>query len=120
MILWVFIALIVIFIVLPFIFHAVTIVLWAAIAGVFFGGLARLIIPGKQNIGLLATIACGWVGSLVGGVIGGGLWGFHHNHHHFATILIEIGVSAVAVLGWSGTHRKQAVTGPQHHRVIDI
>jgi uncharacterized membrane protein YeaQ/YmgE (transglycosylase-associated protein family) len=121
MILYVFLALIVLFIVLPIIGAAVTWVIWTAIVGIFLGGLARLIIPGRQNIGILATIVCGWVGSLVGGAIGSGVWGFHHNHHHFATLLIEIGVSAVAVLGWSATHRKPIAASDSHqHRVIDI
>jgi uncharacterized membrane protein YeaQ/YmgE (transglycosylase-associated protein family) len=119
MILWVFALLIVLFIVLPIIGAAIGWVIWTAVVGVLLGGLARLIIPGRQNIGVLATIVCGWIGSLVGGAIGSGLWGFHHNHHHFATLLIEVGVSAVAVLGWSSTHRTAVPTGSTH-RIIDI
>jgi uncharacterized membrane protein YeaQ/YmgE (transglycosylase-associated protein family) len=120
MILWVFGALVVIFVVLPIVGAAISWVLWTAIVGVFLGGLARLIIPGRQNIGVLATIACGWIGSLAGGAIGTSLWGFHHNHHHFETLLIEIAISAVAVLGWSTTHRKPISAANQHHRVIDV
>lgn len=119
MILWVFGALVILFVLLPLVGAAISWVVWTALVGIFLGGVARLIIPGRQNIGVLATIACGWVGSLVGGAIGSGLWGFHHNHHHFATLLIEIGVSAVAVLGWSRTHRT-AINPPTHHMVIDI
>ncbi len=39
------------------------------VAGLIIGALARLIKPGKQNIGLLATLALGLVGSVIGGVI---------------------------------------------------
>jgi len=39
------------------------------VAGLIIGVLARLIKPGKQNIGLLATLALGLVGSVIGGVI---------------------------------------------------
>ena len=39
------------------------------IAGLIIGALARLIKPGKQNLGILATLALGLVGSLIGGVI---------------------------------------------------
>jgi uncharacterized membrane protein YeaQ/YmgE (transglycosylase-associated protein family) len=119
MVLVVFAALIVLFVILPLIGAAIGWVIWTAIVGILLGGLARLIIPGRQNIGILATIVCGWIGSLVGGAIGSGVWGFHHNHHHFATLLIEIGVSAVAVLGWSTTHRKP-VSSSRAHRIIDI
>ena len=39
------------------------------VAGLIIGALARLIKPGKQNLGLLATLALGLVGSLIGGLI---------------------------------------------------
>jgi uncharacterized membrane protein YeaQ/YmgE (transglycosylase-associated protein family) len=39
------------------------------IAGLVIGVLARLIKPGKQNLGLLATLVLGLVGSVIGGVI---------------------------------------------------
>ncbi len=39
------------------------------VAGLIIGALARLIKPGKQNLGLLATLALGLVGSVIGGVI---------------------------------------------------
>ena len=39
------------------------------VAGLIIGALARLIKPGKQDLGLLATLGLGLVGSLIGGVI---------------------------------------------------
>ncbi|WP_104116805.1 GlsB/YeaQ/YmgE family stress response membrane protein [Arthrobacter sp. B1805] len=39
------------------------------IAGLIIGALARLIKPGKQNLGLLATLLLGLVGSIIGGSI---------------------------------------------------
>lgn len=39
------------------------------VAGLIIGALARLIKPGKQNLGLLATLGLGLVGSLIGGFI---------------------------------------------------
>lgn len=39
------------------------------VAGLIIGALARLIKPGKQNLGLLATLLLGLVGSIIGGVI---------------------------------------------------
>ena len=39
------------------------------VAGLIIGALARLIKPGRQNLGLLATLGLGLVGSLIGGVI---------------------------------------------------
>lgn len=39
------------------------------IAGLIIGALARLIKPGKQNLGLIATLLLGLAGSVIGGVI---------------------------------------------------
>ncbi|MFS3128786.1 GlsB/YeaQ/YmgE family stress response membrane protein [Nocardioides sp. Bht2] len=39
------------------------------VAGLIIGALARLIKPGKQNLGILATLLLGIVGSLIGGTI---------------------------------------------------
>jgi len=39
------------------------------VAGLVIGALARLIKPGKQSLGLLATLGLGVVGSLIGGLI---------------------------------------------------
>jgi len=39
------------------------------IAGLIIGALARLLLPGRQKIGLLWTLALGVVGSVIGGAI---------------------------------------------------
>ena len=117
MILWVFVGLLVLFVVLPLVGFAIWWVVSMLLIGIIFGGLARLIIPGRQNIGVFATIVCGWVGAFVGGIVGAIIWGRHHDR--FATLLVEIGVSALAVLGWSAAHRNE-ITAPESHRVIDI
>ena len=43
--------------------------LWWLIIGLIAGALARLIMPGKDPMGLLATIVLGVLGSLVGGFV---------------------------------------------------
>jgi uncharacterized membrane protein YeaQ/YmgE (transglycosylase-associated protein family) len=49
------------------------------VAGLVIGVLARLIKPGRQNLGILATLGLGLVGSIIGGLIAswlgtGGIW----------------------------------------------
>lgn len=39
------------------------------VAGLIIGALARLLKPGKQNLGLLATLLLGLAGSVIGGVV---------------------------------------------------
>lgn len=43
---------------------------WLALTGLIIGGLGRLILPGRQNIGLLTTALIGIAASLLGGVLG--------------------------------------------------
>jgi uncharacterized membrane protein YeaQ/YmgE (transglycosylase-associated protein family) len=43
------------------------------VAGLIIGALARLLMPGKQKIGLLWTLALGLAGSLIGGTIANAL-----------------------------------------------
>ena len=45
------------------------------IAGLIVGAVARLLVPGRQNMGILMTIVLGIVGAIVGGFIAGLLFG---------------------------------------------
>src|SRR5690348_7387669 len=47
------------------------------IVGLIAGALARLLVPGKDPMGIFATIVLGIVGSFVGGFLGWAL--FHHD-----------------------------------------
>lgn len=96
----VFVALVVIFVVLPLVGVALWWLLSTLFVGLIVGALGRLIIPGPTPIGLLPTVACGLVGALIGGAIGRAIGG------HFVTILVEIGVAAAAVAFWDVTHRR--------------
>ena len=40
------------------------------VIGLIAGAVARLLIPGKQDIGVIATIVVGMIGSFVGGFLG--------------------------------------------------
>ena len=41
-----------------------------ALFGLVAGAIARMIVPGRQTLGCLATMAIGLVGALIGGLIG--------------------------------------------------
>ncbi|MDQ3997267.1 MAG: hypothetical protein M3303_09640 [Gemmatimonadota bacterium] len=43
--------------------------LWWALVGLVVGALARLILPGKQEISLLGTVGAGVAAALLGGIV---------------------------------------------------
>lgn len=45
-------------------------IIWFIILGLIAGALARLLVPGKDSMGILGTILLGMVGSFVGGFLG--------------------------------------------------
>ena len=45
-------------------------VIWFIVLGLIAGALARLLVPGKDSLGLLGTMVLGMVGSFVGGFLG--------------------------------------------------
>lgn len=84
--------LLVVFVVLPLVGMALWFIISTAVVGLVIGALGRLIVPGKQSISILATIAIGIAGSLIGSAIGHivGVGGF-------GTVLLELGVAAAGV-----------------------
>jgi uncharacterized membrane protein YeaQ/YmgE (transglycosylase-associated protein family) len=44
-------------------------IVWLIITGLIVGAIARLVVPGRNPIGILMTILLGVVGALVGGLI---------------------------------------------------
>ncbi len=86
------VVLIVLFIVFPIIGLAISTIISSIIVGLVIGALGRLVIPGRQAIGLLATVMLGLIGSVVGGFIGR-----HVFHIGSLSILLEIGIAAAAV-----------------------
>ncbi|HEY3631646.1 MAG TPA: hypothetical protein VGL21_12130 [Jatrophihabitantaceae bacterium] len=87
------VVLLVLVVVLPIVGWALWLLISAALVGAIIGGLARLVLPGKQEIGFFSTIVIGWIGSLIGSLIGRHL--FHVGG--FLTVLCEIAVAAVLV-----------------------
>jgi uncharacterized membrane protein YeaQ/YmgE (transglycosylase-associated protein family) len=69
------------------------------VIGLIVGLVARLLVPGRDNIGILGTILLGIVGSFVGGF----LWELVEYHHietnHFQTVgIFGSIIGAVVVL----------------------
>jgi len=52
----------------------ITLIVWA-VFGLVVGLIARAVFPGRQSMGLLATMAVGVVGSFVGGILASLIFG---------------------------------------------
>src|SRR5262249_50585643 len=50
--------------------------MWWLIVGLVAGALARLLVPGRQPMGLVMTLVLGLAGSLLGGLISAALFGY--------------------------------------------
>jgi uncharacterized membrane protein YeaQ/YmgE (transglycosylase-associated protein family) len=69
----------------------------AIVVGLIVGALARLIMPGKQNIGVIMTIALGVLGSLIGSWVTYQV-GYSNSNGGFAIIPFLVGVVVAVVL----------------------
>lgn len=71
------------------------------VAGIIIGPLARLVLPGRQNIGLGMTIVLGAVGAIVGGFIYEAFGGTDTSGIDWIRLVIQVGVAAVVVVLYS-------------------
>lgn len=72
-------------------------ILSALFVGLIIGALARLVMPGKQNIGVLMTILLGAAGSLIGSWVTYQI-GYANSNGGFAIIPFLVGVVVAIVL----------------------
>jgi len=76
-------------------------IIWLCIIGLIVGAIARLLLPGRDNIGVLGTILLGIVGSFVGGFLEN-LWKYHtvsvHSFHAVGLIGSVIGAFVLLLL----------------------
>jgi uncharacterized membrane protein YeaQ/YmgE (transglycosylase-associated protein family) len=67
------------------------------VAGLIIGLLARLILPGRQRIGLLWTLALGVIGSLIGGTIANALRSGSIWELNFVGFVAAVGASVIVL-----------------------
>ena len=73
-----------------------SIIAWL-IVGLIAGALARLIMPGRDPMGIVMTIILGIVGSFVGGLVSWAIWGSDNGRFQPAGLLLSI-LGAILVL----------------------
>ncbi|MCL6537081.1 MAG: hypothetical protein K6T28_00575 [Acidothermus sp.] len=93
------------FVVLPLVGMALWALISAAIVGLIVGGLGRLVIPGRQQLSLWATMLLGWIGSVVGGFIADRL--LHVGA--ILTLLVQIAIAALLIWFFAGTRSRSGL-----------
>ncbi|MGW4649825.1 GlsB/YeaQ/YmgE family stress response membrane protein [Kitasatospora sp. NPDC004289] len=71
--------------------------LWALIAGLVIGLLAKLVLPGRQPIPLWLTVILGAIGGLAGNALASGLGVRDTGGIDWIRHLLQIGVAAVLI-----------------------
>jgi uncharacterized membrane protein YeaQ/YmgE (transglycosylase-associated protein family) len=72
-------------------------IILAIIVGAIIGVVARLVMPGKQNIGMIMTVVLGAVGGLIGSALSA-QFGYHNANGGIAWIPFFVGVGAAVIL----------------------
>jgi uncharacterized membrane protein YeaQ/YmgE (transglycosylase-associated protein family) len=76
----------------------------AIVFGAIIGVVARILLPGKQQIGLIVTVLIG-VGAAVAGTWAANRWSLHSTHstlvagHHYdwLVVAVQVGIAVVGV-----------------------
>jgi uncharacterized membrane protein YeaQ/YmgE (transglycosylase-associated protein family) len=82
------------------------------VAGILIGIIARLVLPGRQRIGVLMTVLAGLLGSIAGGLIAswlgtGGIWELNFLGFVCAVGAAVLFVAAAEGLQLGGGDRRQ-------------
>lgn len=71
--------------------------IWWLIIGLIAGALARLIMPGRDAMGIIATMLLGILGSVLGGLVSWAIWGADDRGFQPGGLLLSI-LGAILVL----------------------
>ena len=100
----------------------VGLIIYLLVIGIVASYLARLLVPGRDPMSFLQTVALGIIGSFIGGLLGYVL--FNHDLDEGALqasgIIGSIVGAVIALLIWRMLHREDrdaAVAGPRHRPV---
>lgn len=68
------------------------------VLGIIIGPLARLVVPGRQSIGIFMTIVIGAIGGIGGGLLYGAFGGTDTSGIDWIKLFVQVGVAAVLVI----------------------
>lgn len=82
-----------------------TTILWFIVVGAVIGALARLVVPGRNPIGILLTVLVGIAGAILGGVVADALGAGMLVAFVFAVVIAALGVAALTTMHTRGRGR---------------
>lgn len=82
-----------------------SLIIGTIIIGLIVGLLGRLIVPGRDPIGIIGTILLGIAGSVIGGFVGRALFHSQGTHFILAVICAAILVLIMRRVGFGGRRR---------------
>jgi uncharacterized membrane protein YeaQ/YmgE (transglycosylase-associated protein family) len=85
----------------------VAVIIWTIVIGLVIGALGRLVVPGRQNIGLVWTLVIGIVAAFIGFLIASALGVAHTSGINWIEHLIQVVLAAVGVALVSGAGRRR-------------
>ena len=75
----------------------------AIVVGLIIGALARLAVPGRQRMGILATLLLGLVGAFIGAAIG-----YAITNSFVVVLILQVAVAAVGVYLYAGSRSRHS------------
>jgi uncharacterized membrane protein YeaQ/YmgE (transglycosylase-associated protein family) len=79
------------------------------VIGAVIGALGRLVLPGRQNIGMVMTVVVGIVAAFVGTLIAGAIGVRHTAGIDWIQLLIQVVLAAIGVALVSGASSRRRV-----------
>lgn len=84
-------------------------VVWFIVIGAVIGALARLLIPGRNRMGILLTILVGIAGAVIGGIIANAVGAGNVLAFVFSVVIAAIVVALITGAGHWGGYRRRRV-----------
>jgi uncharacterized membrane protein YeaQ/YmgE (transglycosylase-associated protein family) len=81
------------------------VIIWTIIIGAIIGALGRLLVPGRQNMGVVLTVVVGIVAAFIGFLIARALGVAHTSGVNWTEHLIQVIVAAIGVALVAGAGR---------------
>lgn len=75
----------------------------AIVVGLIIGALARLAVPGRQRMGILATLLLGLVGAFIGAAIG-----YAITNSFVVVLILQVAVAVVGVYLYAGSRSRHS------------